>query len=211
MGQDPRQLLDTKASGFMLKSRPLQCTAGVTMIEMFTVLVVLTVVMAIGAPATVRWLRQSEIRSNAESLRSSLQKACAEAIARNTRIKISIGDKSGGTSWTMGCAMASDRCPAVLHVQRAPSDSRIRWGAANSHGAGNFFVALTAGAALPGEVEFHPLGNAPRVISGNDIARVDVLHAGDAEAGRLVVSIGSAGNIRICDPALPASAVGRCH
>ena len=181
------------------------------MIEMFVVLTVLAIVLALGAPATARWLRQSEIRSSAERLRSALQKARTEAIARNTRTRIRIGDQNGGTGWTIGCVRESERCPAVLQAQRAPSDSNLRWGAAASGGAADLSVALAAGAALPGDVEFHPLGNAPRIASGDDITRIDVLHAGDAEAGRLVVRIDSAGNIRICDPALPVTGVRGCH
>lgn len=181
------------------------------MTEMLIVLTVLTIVLALGAPATARWLRQSEIRSSAESLRSALQKARTEAIARNTRISIRIGDQRGGTGWTMGYVRQSQACPAVLHRQRASADSNIRWGAASSDGAGDLSAPLAAGAALPGDVEFHPLGNAPRIVSGEDLARIDVQHAGDAEAGSLVVRIDSAGNVRICDPSLPATAVRGCR
>lgn len=181
------------------------------MIEMFIVLAVLAVVLALGTPEISRWLRQSEIRSSAESLRSALQSARTEAVARNTRIRIILGDSSGGTGWTMGCVKNGDLCPAVLRAQPAPSDSEIRWGAATSAGVGNLAISLAAGASLPGQVEFFPLGGAPGIGSGHDLARIDVLHASDTAAGRRVVRIDSAGNVRICDPALPASAVGRCH
>lgn len=181
------------------------------MIEMFIVLVVLAVVMAMGAPALSHWLRQAEIRSSAESLRSALQKARTEAIGRNTKIIITISDAIGHPIWTMGCVGASNLCPAILHTQRAPSDSGVRWGAVTSAGAGNLSVALAAGAALPADVIFSPLGDAPRVANGKEIARVDVMHAGDATVGRLVLRIDGAGNIRVCDPSLATTDVRGCH
>jgi hypothetical protein len=70
---------------------------------------------------------------------------------------------------------------------------------------------LTAGAGLPATVAFHALGNAPRIVSGSEIARIDVLHPTDSAAGRLVVRTDGAGNVSICDPALPVSDVRGCH
>ena len=78
-------------------------------------------------------------------------------------------------------------------------------------GAATVTVALTAGAALPGNLDFFPLGDAPHIATGTDIARIDVLHARDTEVRRLVVRIDGAGNVRICDPMLLLADPGGCH
>ena len=204
-------MLDTEASGFMLNSRCLRPVAGVTMIEMFITLFVLAIVLATGMPSTAHWVHRWQIRASAESLRSALQKSRAEAIARNTKINITLGDPSGLPQWRIDCARVTVLCPNNLHAQVASAGSGIRWGAAKAAAAANIAVALVAGADLPATVEFHPLGNAPRIVSGSDIARIDVIHPADSAAGRLVVRTDGAGNVSICDPALPGSDVRGCH
>ena len=204
-------MLDTEASGFMLNSRCLRPVAGVTMIEMFITLFVLAIVLAAGMPSTAHWVHRWQIRTSAESLRSALQKSRAEAIARNTKINITLGDSSGLPQWRIDCARVTVLCPNNLHAQVASAGSGIRWGAAKAAAAANIAVALVAGADLPATVEFQPLGNAPRIVSGSDIARIDVIHPADSAAGRLVVRTDGAGNVSICDPALPGSDVRGCH
>lgn len=195
----------------MLSPKSLHCVAGVTMIEMCLTLLVLAIVMALGMPSTARWVHQWQIRASAESLRSALQKSRAEAIARNTKINITLGDSAGLPQWRIGCVRVSALCPGNLHAQVASAAGRIRWGAASAAAAANLSVALVSGTGLPGNVEYHPLGDAPRIVSGSDIARIDVLHSSDGAAGRLVVRIDSAGNVSICDPALPVSDPRGCH
>ena len=195
----------------MLSSIHLRYVAGVTMIEMFITLFVMTIVFAVGMPAMTHWVHQWDIRANAEGLRSALQRARAEAIARNTKINIRLGDSAGLPQWRIACVMVTTLCPGDLQSQSASAGSSLRWGAAGAAANADVSVALAVGAGLPGNVEFHPLGDAPRINSGNDIARIDVNHPDDSKAGRLVVRIDGAGNVSICDPALPVSDTRGCH
>ena len=186
-------------------------SAGITMIEMMVTVSVLAIVLVVITPEAARWVRQSEVRSSAENLRSVLQRARAEAVARNARIRISLGNDQGFAQWSFGCVRVSASCPAVLQSHAAQIDSAVRWAGALLDGAATATVALTAGAALPGKVDFFPLGDAPHIAMGTDIARIDVLHSRDTLVRRLVVRIDGAGNVRICDPALPAADPGGCH
>lgn len=195
----------------MLRPRCLRTEAGVTLVEMLITLSVLITVLALGMPATARWVHQWQVRASAESLRSALQKARAEAIARNTTIRITLGDARGFPQWRIGCARVTTQCPANLHAQVASVGGSIRWGASIAAGAANVSVPQLAGDSLPASVEFYSLGNAPRISSGNAIARIDVLHPNDPLAERLVVRIDGAGSVSICNPALPASDVRACH
>ncbi len=195
----------------MLSSMHLRYAAGVTMIEMFITLFVMTIVFAVGMPAMTHWVHQWDIRANAEGLRSVLQRARAEAIARNAKINIRLGNAAGLPQWRIACVTVTTLCPGNLQSQSASAGSSLRWGAASAATAANVSVALAAGAGLPGNVEFHPLGDAPRINSGSDIARIDVSHPNDSNAGRLIVRIDGAGNVSICDPAITVSDPRGCH
>lgn len=181
--------------------------SGVTLIEMIITLAVLAVVLALSAPSAARWVRQSEIRSSAESLRSVLQRARIEAVSRNARVRATLGDAEGRPQWRLACVRVNASCPAQLNQQAADSHDKIRWGAATAS-VSDLTVALDAGNLLPGSVDFFPLGDAPQVASEIDIARMDVFFPDDPDAGRLVVRIDSGGNVSLCDS--QPGATGAC-
>jgi hypothetical protein len=72
-------------------------------------------------------------------------------------------------------------------------------------------TALKAGAALPGTIDFFPLGDAPQVTGGTDIARIDVIHPATKDDERRVLRIDGAGNIRLCNPLRPTDHPEACH
>ena len=170
-------------------------------------LAVLAIVLALSAPSAARWVRQSEIRSSAESLRSALQRARIEAVSRNARVRVTLGDAEGRPQWQLACVRTNAACPAQLIKKNADSHDKVRWGAATA-AVVDFSAALDAGSSMPGSVDFFPLGDARQVASDIDIARVDVFFLDDADAGHLIVRIDSAGNVSLCDP--QADAVGAC-
>lgn len=64
---------------------------------------------------------------------------------------------------------------------------------------------------MPGTIDFFPLGDAPQVIGGTDIARVDVIHSASEDDSRLVLRIDGAGTIRLCNPSRPTDHPEACH
>ena len=187
-----------------------QTITGVNLVEMMVTLAILVIVLSLGAPAMARWVRDSEVRSSAETLRSILQRTRAEAVSRNTLMRVSLGDAHGHPAWVMGCVRISAVCPAQLFQHAAEMTGKVRWGAAKSAKANTVKIALEAGDAMPGTVDFYPFGDAPKVAEGTDIARIDVFHAIDDRARRLIVSIDGGGNIRLCDPELLPPDPGAC-
>ena len=185
--------------------------SGVTLIEVIVTLSVLTLVLALSAPALSRWVNRFALGSSAERLRSALQSARAEAVARNARIRVTLGDASGLPQWQLACVRVNADCPAQLFRQPASGRDPVRWAATDAASAGDLSVIPKAGNLLPGSVDFFPLGDAPQVASGTDIARIDVLIPDDATAGRRVVRIDGGGNVRLCDPELKPPQPGACH
>lgn len=183
---------------------------GFTLIELLITLVILSIVLAMGVPSAARWVRIMEVRSSAESLRGALQRARAEAVARNTRIRISLGNSTGIPGWSVTCVFATAACPSPLLTHTSEASSLVRWGGAQLAASATTATALKAGAALPGNLDFSHLGNAPQIASGTDIARIDVIHSASTEV-RLVLKIDVAGTIRLCDPVRPTAHPEACH
>ena len=182
-----------------------------SLIELLITLTVLSIVLAIGVPSVIGWVRAMEVRSSAESLRSALQRARAEAVARNTRVRISLSDTTGNPGWNVTCVNVTAACPASLLSHTIETNSLIRWGATLLASSSKMTTALKAGATLPGTIDFFPLGDAPQVTGGTDIARVDVIHSGTKDDVRLVLRIDGAGNIRLCNPSRPTDHPEACH
>jgi type IV fimbrial biogenesis protein FimT len=185
-------------------------SAGFSLIELMIVLSVLSILFAVGMPALGRLLHDIEIRGSAEGLRAGLQRARAEAVTRNALVRISFSNLSGRPAWTLGCVQASVRCPATISSFSANADTQIRWGAARWNDQAALSVALTPGKSLPSGVTFNPLGVAPGVASNADASRIDVTHALNEKARRLVLMITAAGAIRLCDPSAASDSILRC-
>ncbi len=194
----------------MLKPRLRGRDRGVSLVESLVVLTVSAVVLATGAPALARWVRDLEVRSSAGTLLSALQAARTEAVTRNADVRLALGDAQGRAGWRLSCVRVTPHCPDTIRRQLADGSSHVRWGASPA-GVTTFGTALAAGAGLPGRVGFDALGAAPAIAAGTDLARIDVTHADSADAHRLVVLVAAQGMVRLCDPAASAGHPEHCH
>ena len=200
----------TDLNGSISGHESAEAPAGFSLIELMIVLSVLSILFAIGMPAFGRLLHDVDIRGSAEGLRAGLQKARTEAVTRNALIRISFSDVSGRPAWTLGCVSSSLRCPATISSYSVNADTQIRWGAARSDDQIALNTALAAGNRLPSGVTFNALGTAPGVEGNADVSRIDVTHAINEQARRLVLMITAAGAIRLCDPSAASDSVLRC-
>lgn len=87
---------------------------GVSLIELLVGIAILGIAVAMGAPAFSEWINNSQIRSTAESLQNGLQFARAEAIRRNTTVRMQLTTtldntcaiNVAGTNWVVSIASA---------------------------------------------------------------------------------------------------------
>jgi type IV fimbrial biogenesis protein FimT len=70
---------------------------GFTLIELMAALAILALLLLLGIPSFIAFLRNSEIRSTAESIINGLRKASAEATRRNSRVAFTLNGTNG--SW----------------------------------------------------------------------------------------------------------------
>jgi type IV fimbrial biogenesis protein FimT len=200
----------TDSKGSISGRESAEAPAGFSLIELMIVLSVLSILFAVGMPAFGRLLHDIDIRGSAEGLRAGLQKARTEAVTRNALVRISFSNVSGRPGWTLGCVSSSLRCPATISSYSANADTQIRWGAARSDDQIAVSTALAAGNRLPSGVTFNALGAAPGVESNADASRIDVTHAINEQARRLVLMITAAGAVKMCDPSAASDSVLRC-
>jgi type IV fimbrial biogenesis protein FimT len=195
----------------MLSQAPRTRAAGITLIESLIVLAVSAIVLAAGVPAFGRWVRDLEIRRSAAALSAALQIARAEAVARNAEVRLSLSDAAGRTGWLLSCVRVSSQCPDTLRRQTIGNEGGVRWGASLPTTMPGFGTALTAGTGLPARISFNALGAAPDIAAGTAVARIDVTHADDPQARRLIVQIAAQGVVRVCDPAAATGRPERCE
>jgi type IV fimbrial biogenesis protein FimT len=191
----------------MLK-RPL-ASAGFTLIELMIGLTVLGIVLMIGLPSLATWIQNTQIRTAAEGMQSGLQLARAEALRRNTTVRFQLVDtltsacvpSATGSNWVVSLADATGACDAAPSDTAAPQIIQKKDGA---EGAPNAVVTATGGSS----VTFNGIG---RVVNAGPITRVDITNTrggacktavADEPMRCLRVTVSSAGQVRMCDPAV---------
>jgi len=189
---------------------------GFSLVELMIGLVILAILIAAGLPVFSLWMQNTQNRSAAESILNGLQMARTEAVRHNANVRFDFTSASGSIAWTVGCVnpvgdLNGDGeldCPAVIQSRSGGEGTgNARAGISTAAIptpalAGNFNPALASGTGLPAGVTFTFLGRIPGVNIGTDITRIDITNAASSAARRMVITIGTGGTIRMCDPAL---------
>lgn len=165
---------------------------GFSLVELMVGIMIIAILVTLAMPSFQDVLRNSEVRNAAESITGGLQRARAEAVARNTNVQFVLGT---GSSWTVD--YVAKPVPAD-----PPIDSR-----SSNEGSKNVTVnALAADLTTPATtVAFSNLG--VKVADAASLAQVDLAAAGASQ--NLRVTIGVGGNARMCDPNLASGSSPR--
>lgn len=194
----------------MLTGYPPMLSRGLTLTELLIVLTLSSIVLAVAAPAMGQWVRDIEVRSSASSLLATLQAARAEAVTRNTSVRLRLPDAQGRPGWQLGCTQSTARCPTLIRQQATDLGTSVRWGAAMLTAMPSVGTVIAAGSGLPASVRFDATGAAADIATGADIARIDVTYNNQPTTRRIVVLISAQGMARICDPSASASHPTSC-
>lgn len=212
----------------MLRLRHLQ--HGVSLVELMIGLVIVAVLLGLATPNFSTFIQNTRIRNAAEAIQNGLNLARAEAVRRNTNVQFVLGT---GSSWTVQCEIAvadndSDGvpdCPGTSPSATTPSSIQAR---ATAEGSTNASVATSEVTASTGvavttpiftsTLSFNgvgrltaatlPTGNNAVFNISNPTGGTCVAAGGTMRCLRIVVT--SAGQIRMCDPALSSSDPQAC-
>jgi len=170
-------------------------SAGFTLTELMIAITVMAVLGSFAMPSFRQMMRNKEVGSAAESVANGLQRARAEAVARNSRVMFVLGS---GTSWTVDYVTKPVSTDPPLDT-RPSSESAYATLVAK---ASDLSTAATT-------ITFNQLG---QVVTNSDasptLSRVTFSAEGANQS--LQVRIGAGGNARVCDPSLPSTNVRAC-
>ena len=109
---------------------------GVTLIEVMIVIVILTIVMAIGAPSFQVFIQNAKVRTAAENMQAGLALARGEALHRNEAVSLwlvnnttaACARSSAGSSWVVSLTDPAGSCANEISETVVPRIIQTRSG-----------------------------------------------------------------------------------
>ena len=168
-------------------------SAGFSLIELIIGVVIVGILAALAMPSLQQMLINNNVRNAAESIVSGIQRARAEAVARNTDVRFTL---ASSTSWTVDYV-----------VKPVPSAPAIDSSSGNEISSKVTVVAVAKDLSTPATVvTFDNLGQVKD--PDTDIRQVDFSAAGATQ--NLRITMGAGGNApKMCDPSLAAGSSPR--
>ena len=186
---------------------------GFSLIELIIAMAILAVLIGLAVPAFSDWLRNARVRTTAESVLNGLQLARAEAVRRNTTVGFAlvttVDDScaldTAGPNWVVSVDDPVGACATAPSDTVAPRIIQVRSGAEGS--------SATTVAAGQSFYLFNGLGRLTAAPTGvidvsSNTGGTCMAGGGEVRCLRIVVQLG--GQIRMCDPALPAGDAQAC-
>jgi type IV fimbrial biogenesis protein FimT len=162
-------------------------------VELVFAIAIVAILMTLALPNFRTWMLNAQIRNAAESMANGLQRARAEAVARNASIEFVL---AAGSTWTVDYVIK----PVVTDP---PIDTRN-----SNEGSPDVTVAvLPAGATT---ITFNNLGAIqPNADASATLSQIDLAGGGASQSLRVTINVG--GSSRMCDPSLaPGSSPRAC-
>jgi type IV fimbrial biogenesis protein FimT len=192
---------------------------GFSLIELIVTLALSAILLGLAAPSFSTWLQNSRIRLTADSIVDGLQYAKSEATARNTAVRFQLTStadagcaiSTSGTSWVVHMVDPASLTDEVsTHCADALSDTvepRLLQTRTAKDGSGSSVVAATQSAlTFNGLGRLVPAPPQPVEIEVSNTGAGGCL--GDLTCLRVVIS--PTGQIRMCNPRLPATDPQAC-
>lgn len=177
---------------------------GFTVIEVIIAVTIAGLLLAAALPSAGTWIRNTKIRTAAESISNGLQQARNEAVRRNQPIGFYlVSDAAGATELTDTCALSatssgwvvSPASPAAKCASDQGTFVAVRPQGDTS--SGMTVSAKDSGGTDATAVVFNGYG---QIANAAPISCVKVRNPSDSTTRRLNVAIFPGGQVRMCDP-----------
>ena len=196
----------------MLMERATTRQAGFTLVEIVVVIGIVGVLMAVALPSYQTWIRNTKIRTTAESIQNALQLARAEAVKRNRNVDLVLTNNAAvATSAGFGAVpIAAGNAANVNWLVRvntgaAPTVSDYIQGRVSTEGSRNIWIQTPQGTFT-----FNSFGRMTPPLGGRLTIQVTDPTLSAANQRQLNVTVDTGGSPRMCDPQLPTSNAQAC-
>jgi type IV fimbrial biogenesis protein FimT len=165
---------------------------GFTLIELMITIVILAILLYVALPNFAVWMQNTQIRTAGEAVLNGMQLARAEAIRRNVNVELRMDVSSGWTARLAGTGEV---------VQ-----SRIA-----GEGSATALVTITPAGAKT--ITFNSFGSIATNADGTPTIteiKIDSPAIAAADSRELCVLVRAGGNVRLCDPQVPATDTRTC-
>ena len=165
---------------------------GFTLIELVTVVTILSIMIFLALPNFNVWLQNTQIRTAGEAILNGLQLARAEAVRRNVNVELRMDLSSGWTAWLPDTG-------EVIQTRLA--------------GEGSSAALVTITPLGANTVTFNSLGTIAANANGSNPVsefKIDSISLAATDSRELCILIRTGGNIRMCDPQVASTDTRSC-
>jgi type IV fimbrial biogenesis protein FimT len=202
----------------------LKFNRGITFVEIIIAMAILGILLGLALPSFKEWIRNTKIRTVAESVQNGLQLARAEAVRRNAVVRFQLVDMADNTCalsttgphWVVSLDSVVGKCGSAASETADPRIVQLRVSAAGSDSNTVLAAALAGGGAAQSSIMFDGLGRVTplpaadiQIDVSNDIPGGSCIVSGGKNRC-LRISVSAGGQIRMCDSALPAGSTQAC-
>jgi len=178
---------------------------GFTIIEFVIALTLMGFLLAAVMPSAGAWIRNSRLRTAAESISAGLQQARNEAVRRNQPIGFFLVSDADAVSMSDGCALSSSSSGWVVSTASPAGKcaaDRDTFIAVRPPGDTAIALRVEAKDAALGAATTVMFNGYGQISNASPISCIKVSNPGDATTRALNIAINAGGQIRMCDPAV---------
>ena len=167
---------------------------GFSIVELAVVIAIIGIVMGVALPMYQTWIRNTQIRTAAESIQNGLQLARATAAQRNTQVEFIFTSTAPiSANVTAAASVAGDNW--LIRIVDTTATNRFVQGRAVTEGSRNVQITKPQASYI-----FTSLGRLTTTPVSPIVVTDSALSASDVRTLNVQVDVG--GNIRMCDPKL---------